>query len=335
MRPTIYAVAEKAGVSIATVSRVLNDSPRVKTVTRGKVLGAIAALGYQPSASARGLAGHATGTIALVFPQLSGPFFSELIRGAEKRARESGYHLLIYGTQEDVVEGSQQRLLDTVTTKVDGLILAQRSIQPGYLHTLHRQHLPIVMMGETPEKPDVDNIRPDNLGGAHQAVTHLIRHGRQRIGFVGGPAEQVHASDRLTGYRQALIAASVPWRLELEAGGAFDEASGYAAMVRLLEGDPRPDAVFAANDQMAIGVMAAVRDQGLHVPEDIAVVGFDDIEAARYLQPPLTTVRQSIYEQGRLAVHFLLARIDEPDRPAQTEVVPTALVVRRSCGCPA
>ena len=334
MRPTIYTVARRAGVSISTVSRVLNNPTLVKTETRAKVLQAMEALGYQPSACARGLAANTTGTIAVVFPKLSGPFFSALIHGAEIAAGESGYHLLIYGASGAAL-GADNQTLGMLTTKVDGLILASPGVSRRYIRDLQRQNLPVVVLGQKPSGSDspVDSIQPENVGGAQKAVAHLIEHGYRRIAMIKGPEAKTHASDREHGYRKALHDRGLPCYAELVIAGAFDEKSGYTAMQRLLRQAPAPDAVFAASDQMAIGAMAAIHESGLRVPEDIALVGFDDIETAQYTHPPLTTVHQDLLGQGQLAVNLLLARINGTTSAVETKVLPAELVVRRSCGC--
>lgn len=333
MRPTIYTVAQQAGVSISTVSRVLNNHPRVKAENKAKVLQAVEALEYQPNASARGLAANTTGTIAVVFPKLSGPFFSALIHGAESAATDSGYHLLIYGASGATL-GTDNQTLGMLTTKVDGLILASSGVSRCYIRDLQRQNLPVVVLGqEPPGSGTVDSIQPDNVGGAEKIVTHLIEHGCRRIAMINGPASRTHASDREHGYRKALRDHGLPCCDELVVAGAFDENSGYTAMQHLLQQDPGPDAVFAASDQMAIGAMAAIHESGLRVPEDIALVGFDDIETAQYTHPPLTTVHQDMFRQGQLAVRMLLARINGVESTAETQRLPTTLMIRRSCGC--
>ncbi|MBN2390601.1 MAG: LacI family DNA-binding transcriptional regulator [Anaerolineae bacterium] len=332
MRPTIRTVAAKAGVSIATVSRFLNGNAHINAETEAKVRAAIADLGYVPNASARGLATKTTGTIALIFPKLSGPFFSELIRGAETEASATGYHLLIYGIAGSTTSDEDQTL-GLLTTKVDGLILASRGIHQNCMGDLLHQGIPIVLLGEEPGEITGDSISPDNAGGAMQIVTHLLEHGYRRIAFIQGPEMQTHAQERLRGFCDALDTYGLSCAPELIVPGAFDEQSGYAAMQQVLQQQPRPDAVFAANDQMAIGAMAAVYESGLRIPEDIALAGFDDIEPARYLRPPLTTVHQDIIGQGQLAVRMLLARMQGSETPPETRVIPTELVIRRSCGC--
>lgn len=332
MRPTIRTVAAKAGVSIATVSRFLNGSAHINAETEARVRKAIDDLSYLPNASARSLATNTTRTIALIFPKLSGPFFSELIRGAETEASAAGYHLLIYSVGGSTA-GDEDQTLGLLTTKVDGLILASRGVQQNDVRDLQRQGMSIVLLGEEPGEITGDSIRPDNTGGAMQIVTHLLEHGYRRIAFIQGPETQTHAQERLHGYRNALYAHGLPCAPELILPGAFDERSGYTAMQQLLQQHPRPEAVFAANDQMAIGAMAAIYESGLRIPEDVALVGFDDIEPARYLRPPLTTVHQDMVGQGQLAVRMLLARVQGSETPPETRVIPTELVIRRSCGC--
>ena len=332
MTATIYTVAERAGVSIATVSRVLNGTARVSDQTLARVQRAMEELGYQPNAAARGLASSTTGTIALVFPKLSGPFFSELIRGAEMAASDANYHLLIYGASGDVL-GSDNQTLGMLTTKADGLILASSGVSRCYIRDLLRRELPVVVLGEQPSDIPVNGIQPDNVGGATKIVTHLIEHGYRSIALIRGPETSTHASDRERGYREALQRHGLRYVDALVIAGAFNEKGGYIAMQSLLQQEPVPEAVFASSDQMAIGAMAAIHEQGLRVPGDIALVGFDDIETGRYMNPPLTTVHQDMLGQGQMAVRMLISRINGTEAAVETKVFPTAVVIRQSCGC--
>jgi len=330
MRPTIYTVAEKAGVSIATVSRVLNNSPKVKEETRAKVLRVVEELGYQPSASARGLALKRTEIIALIFPDISGPFYSEVIRGVESEASQHNYNLLIYGTYGKATKGRFLRLLPT---RVDGLILMTRSVEDEYIFYLHRRQIPFVLLDREIGEIEVDCVLTNNAEGAYKAVEHLLQHGHQQVAFIAGPADSPDSNARFEGYRQALQDHGLPVLAHLVERGDFLQPGGYQAMNRLLDRPDPPSAVFVANDEMAIGAIEAVRGRGLRVPDDVAIVGFDDIQMAPYVQPPLTTVRQPIREFGALAVQMLLRRIENPEAEAKTIVLPTQLVIRRSCGC--
>jgi LacI family transcriptional regulator len=330
MKPTIYTIATQAGVSIATVSRALNNGPRVSEATRARILRIAQELGYQPSASARNLAMNTTETLALVLPQISGPYFSEFIRGAEGVARQCQYHLLIYSSFD--LDGDDP-LLRLLPTRTDGAILGTFSSTHDYIRELQRHNFPFLLFGHFAPNLALNTINPDNQNGAHLLTQHLIEHGYRRIGFVRGPEYRAHSGERLHGYQRALQAAGIPFQVELTAQGDFDEASGYAAAQQLLALPQPPRAIFAANDQMAIGVLAAATLRGLQVPNDLAVVGFDDIPAAKYLHPPLTTVNLSIFEQGETAIRLLLQLIAEPEQAPQAITIPTSLVIRRSCGC--
>lgn len=329
MKPTIYSIAAQAGVSIATVSRAFNRSTRISEATRERILQIASEVGYQPSASARSLALRTTETLALVFPQISGPYFSEFIRGAESVARLHQFHLLVYSSPD---AGEDDPLLNLLPARTDGLILGTRYSRLTYIHQLHQRRFPLVLLGRELPGLETHSLHPENESGAFALTRHLIEvHGYERIGFISGPDDQPHSNERVLGYRRALGAAGLPEGIIVP--GNFDEASGYAAAQTMLDQQPRPRAIFAANDQMAIGAIAAANERGLRVPEDLAVVGFDDIPSARYLQPGLTTVNLDIFEQGVRAVELLLAQIAAPDLPAQAIRIPTHLVVRRSCGC--
>ena len=331
MRPTIYTVAQHAGVSISTVSRVLNNQSLVKAETKAKVLQAMEALGYQPSASARSLALNSTETIAIIFQRVSGPFFSEIIRGAEVEAQQHQYHLLLYSVY---AHQGDERLLRFLSAKVDGMILTASCVSDAYVRGLQRQRIPFVLLGQEKEGIVADTVMPDDRQGTYEVMTHLVEHHRyQRIAFVGRIQDQPHRHARYEGYRQALLRADLPVDTALVVQGEFDEPSGYRTMAQLLELPCPPQAVFFANDQMAMGALAAAHEKRVSIPDDVAIVGFDDIQMATYVQPSLTTVRQELRQRGVLAIQRLLQRIDDPDLEAKTLVLPTHLVVRRSCGC--
>jgi len=329
MRATIYTVAERAGVSIATVSRVLNDSPRVKQETRARVLRAVRELGYQPSSPARSLALKSTGTIALLFPEIAGPFFGELIRGIETQARRCRYHLLIYGMHREALDNP---LLPFLATKVDGMILGGHCDDACVLG-LRERGVPCVLLGRRMEGVTADSIQTDSYEGAYEAVVHLIQHGYRRIAFIGGPETSAHSRARLRAYRRALADHGRPADARWVVSADYSEPGGQRAMEALLALSPPPRAVFAANDQMAIGAFDAARGRGLTIPDDVAIVGFDDIPVAAYVHPALTTVRQNIGEWGERAVQLLVRRIEDPAARVENVMLPTRLVVRQSCGC--
>jgi LacI family transcriptional regulator len=330
-KPTIYTLAAQAGVSIATISRAFNNSPRISDKTRARILQLADEIGYQPSASARNLAIHATEALALVFPQISSPFFSEFIRGAESAARNHQYHLLVYSSLDANVEDPLLRLLPSRT---DGVILGTHTSDPAYIQQLRRQHFPFLALGRTGADVEADGIHPDNEGGSYRMVAHLVeQHGYQAIAYINGPEDQLHSLERLSGFQHALNDYGIPENPDWLVPGDFNEAGGYRAAQQLLTLQTPPRVIFAANDQMAIGAMSAAEQLGLRIPEDLAVVGFDDIPTARYLHPPLTTVNLAIFDQGTKAVELLIQRIADPERTAEVLPIPTTLVIRRSCGC--
>lgn len=330
MSTTVYTVAEKAGVSIATVSRVINHSPKVRPKTRDWVLKVIEELDYHPNLSAQGLATKMTGIIALIFPDISGPFYSEVIRGVEKEASQYEYDLLIYSTHG---KESNPRFLRRLPGRVDGLILMTRSVDDQYIFELSNKKVPFILLDREIDRVEAVCILSNNVEAAHQATEHLIQHGHQHIAFISGPVDSPDSNARLTGYQQALQKHGLPVIPSLAVHGDFRQPGGYQAMNQLLEQPVQPSAVFAANDEMAIGAIEALRSRGLTVPEDIAVIGFDDIQMASYIQPALTTVRQPMRQFGSLAVRQLFQRIENPTANAETFILPTQLIIRNSCGC--
>jgi LacI family transcriptional regulator len=331
VKPNIYTIAKEASVSIASVSRALNGSAGISEATRERILRVAREFGYQPSASARGLATRTTETLALVIPQISGPYFSELIRGAESVTRAQHYHLLVYSS---VDAGEDDPLLRLLPARTDGIILGTHYSTDRYIHSLHRQEVPFLVFGRTISGITTSSVQPENEPGAYALTRHLLDvHGFRRIAFISGPEDQPHSQERLSGYTRALVESEITPAPDWVVAGKFNENSGYEAAQRLLDQAERPQAIFAGNDQMAIGVMAAASERGTRVPEDLAVVGFDDIPTARYLQPALTTVNLAIFEQGVKAVELLIEQITDPEAPARTVTIPTTLVVRRSCGC--
>jgi len=331
MKPTIYTIAEEAGVSIATVSRAFNNHSRISEATKQKILGIADALGYYPSATARNLSNSITETIAVIMPQTSRPFFMELIRGAESICKENQYHLLIY-TSLDVDEVDS--FLSLLPSRTDGIVLCSPSSTGQYIERLYNQRFPFVLIGRSLPGINVNSIRPDNQSGAYQLMDHLITHHKySKIAFISGPPQQAHSNQRLAGYKQALMDNKIPFREDWVKTGNFEEKSGYECTRQFLSLPDPPQAVFAANDPMAIGAMAAAIEMGYSLPADLAIVGFDNVPSALYLQPSLTTANVDTYVQGRMAVEQLLNCISNPDTPYKQVVLPTPLILRRSCGC--
>lgn len=330
---TIRDVARAAGVSIATVSRVYTGSSVVNEETTRRVLDAAARLEYWPNAAARTLITSRTHALGVLLPDLYGEFFSEVIRGIDQAARADGFQVLVSGSHADTdVLVSVGRSL---RGRVDGLIVMspdEASVPAiGQLLPL----FPIVLLN-SPAKCDLcDSISIANFEGAHAMTRHLLQLGHRRIALLLGPAPNVDAEERRQGYRAALHEAEITPEPSLEIPGDFTEDSGYAAAEALLRRSPRPTAVFATNDCMAIGLLGALHDRGVRVPEDVAVGGFDDIAVARYLSPPLTTVQVDAFELGRRAVSLWQRGRNggNGDGVNQVhEVLPAKLVVRASCG---
>jgi DNA-binding LacI/PurR family transcriptional regulator len=316
--PTLEQVAALAGVSRATVSRVVNGSPKVSPVVRAQVERAVAKLGYVPNRAARSLVTRRADSVALVASEpharfFSEPFFAGMVRGVSGALAETGVQLLLLIAQGLPDRQRLQRYV--VGGHVDGVLLASLHGDDPLPGALERAGVPAVLVGR-PAGRGVDRGAPasyvdaDNRGGAGKAVDHLARRGRRRIATITGPLDMGVGLDRLEGYRDGLGAAGLTVDEDLVEAGDFTEEGGAAAMARLLaRPGPPVDAVFAASDLMAAGALRALRVAGRRVPEDVAVVGFEDSAVARYAQPPLTTVRQPIEEMGRQATRMLLAKI--------------------------
>jgi LacI family transcriptional regulator len=326
---TIKDVAREARVSVATVSRALNGHENVAESVRQQVLATADRLRYQPHAAARSLSSRRTQTIGVVLPDLYGEFFSELIRGIDQVARARRQHLLVssyHGHPEE-----QGEALRAMRGRVDGLlVLSPYTDRPGFLVDNLPSALPAVLINtHLPDSP-YPALSVDNYGAATAMVAHLVEVGHRRIAFIGGPHDNFDAHERLRGYRDALsrhLAGATP----LEYDGDFSESSGYEAGRRILKEDVRPQAVFAANDMMALGCLYAFSEAGVRVPDDIALAGFDDIPLARFVHPTLTTMRVSIAELGGQAMSRLLDTIDsDGERVAASSTLTPELIVRAS-----
>jgi LacI family transcriptional regulator len=316
---------------VASVSRVVNEKGPVREETRFRIRRAIEKLRYAPHGAARSLITRKTHTLGVLLPDLFGEFFSELIRGIDVTARERGYHLLVSGSHEDRVE--TQELLRAIRGRVDGLIAFSPELDALAFEENLPAGFPVVLLDAPVKKSRYTSIQVDNYGGAFAMVRHLAGLGHRHIAFVTGPPGNHDASERLRGYRDALGRHAGARALEIP--GDFREDAGYRAASRILRGKPVPTAVFAANDAMAIGLLCAFRERRVRVPEDVALAGFDDIPIARFITPPLTTVRVPIADLGSRATARLLHALEGNDGRAQRqEVLPADLVVRSSCGAP-
>lgn len=327
---TMKDVARLAGVSTSTVSHVINKDRFVSAAITDKVDAAIKSLNYAPSALARSLKLNQTRTIGMLITASSNPFYSELVRGVERSCFERGYSLVLCNT-----EGDEQRMnqnLETLMQKrVDGLLLlCTETHQPSQAIMQRYPSVPTVMMDWAPFDGDSDLIQDNSLLGGYLATQHLIDRGYTRIGCLTGPLDKTPARLRLEGYRKAMrrAALSVPEGYEIT--GDFEFGGGFAAMQQLLAHPSPPDAVFAGNDAMAVGAYQALYQAGKRIPDDMAIVGYDDIELARYMTPPLTTIHQPKDELGELAIDVLIHRMAQPDQQQQRVQLTPELMVRGS-----
>ena len=338
---TIRDVAREAKVSVATVSRALNGHSNVAEPVRRLVHEVAQRLRYSPHGAARSLSSRSTQTIGVVLPDLHGEFFSELIRGIDAVARARGRHLLLSSYHGDPEE--QGAALRAMRGRVDGLlVMSPYADQPGFLAENLPQPLPAVLLNTHPADALWPSFEVDNHAGAKAMVEHLLALGHRRIAFIGGPERNHDARERLRGFREAIAAQADAEGSEYP--GDFDEASGHLAGLAIQRADPRPDAVFAANDMMALGCLYALAQSGVQVPGQIALAGFDDIPLARFVHPSLTTMRVSIAELGGSAMTRLLDQIEsglaagegvaaEQETPDRHVLAPM-LVVRASSGGP-
>lgn len=329
MSVTIKDVAREAGFSVATVSRVLNNSGPVRDETRHRIEEVASRLHYTPNVAARSLITRKTLTIGVLLPDLYGEFFSEVIRGIDRAARTGGYHLLVSGSHNDREE--IEAAVQAMHGRVDGLIVMSPGLEPRAIVDGLPRRLPLVLLNCEEGSRGFDSVNVDNYGGAREMVLHLLRLGHTRVAVIGGASDNYDARERLRGYRDAVANEGGVLSEELLVEGDFTESSGHRAARRLLGLDPRPTAIFAANDSMAIGALSSLREAGVMVPDEMAVAGFDDIPIARYVSPPLSSVHVPIRGLGVRAVERLLLAMTNGEEKAR-EVLPTRLVVRESCG---
>jgi LacI family transcriptional regulator len=328
MATTIKDVARVAGVSVATVSRALNGHVNVTAQTREHVMGVVAQLRFVPSSAARSMITRRTHTVGALLPDLHGEYFSELIRGIDLAARARGLHLLVSSSHGDAAEAAAA--LRAMNGRVDGLLVMSPHVSADFLWGNVADDLPAVLMNTHVAGSQHSSFAVDNHGGAYAMVRHLVERGHRDVAFVAGPESNFEAQERLRGYRAA-IAALLPGVPEQVLQGDFTQESGFRAGSQVVALTRRPSALFASNDMMAIGCLAALNEAGLHVPADIALAGFDDIPISRYVSPALTTVRARITELGGLALERLASEIEEPVRGAPLyQTLRADLVVRQS-----
>jgi LacI family transcriptional regulator len=329
---TIRDVAARAGVSVASVSRALTGTGAVTEPTRLKVMKAVEALAYVPHTGARSLSTSRTDTVGVILPDLFGEFFSELIRGMDLAARASGLHLIVSSSHDDAAEAAAA--IRSMRGRVDGLIVLSPHLDSVHLADNLPGRLPVLLMNGGANDARRPSMVVDNVGGAVAAVEHLLSLGCQRIVHIGGPAGNLEARERQAGYVEAMLAAGQTPQI---LSGDFTQASGQAAAMTLLGEGVRPEAIFAGNDMMAVGVLLALQDAGVRCPEEVAVVGFDDVPIAALVQPALTTLGIDIAGAGRRAMERLVGLIASSggaadDADTACEIVRPKLIVRQSSG---
>ena len=330
---TIYDVAKLAGVSTATVSRAINDSGYVSEETKRGVLQAMEELGYVPSGGSRHTGLQTNLLIALIIPDITNPFFPAVVRGVDDFIGNKGYQLVLCNTGGGV--DKELAILQVLIEKrVDGLICAPTHDGKTTIALARKHSIPMVMLDRVGENLPVDCIATDHQIGAYKAVQHLLNLGHRRIAHVAGPREIPSAGERRRGYIAALEDYGVPLDLELIVQGDYTQHTGRWALERLMEMGEPPTAVLTSNDLNAVGLMEKAAERGVHIPNDLSVCGFDDIEYATIVSPKLTTVSQDKYELGKLAAEYLLRRIQNPATVPRYIQLEPDLVVRASTTVP-
>ncbi|GAA4588980.1 LacI family transcriptional regulator [Actinoplanes octamycinicus] len=325
---TIYDVAQRAQVSPATVSRVLNGQATVDPDLAARVQSAVRDLNYRPNSVARNLRRSRTTLWAVIISDVANPFFTALVRGVEDVAQRAGYSVVLCNSDED--PGKEARYVTAaLEDQMAGVIISSAG-ESANVNRLIEAGTPVVAIDRQISGARVDSVLVDNEHGAELATTHLIDHGYRRIACITGPSQLSTAVQRLRGYQRALTARGLAAPAELVRHADFREDGGYTAMASLLDAGDPPDALFAANNLMTVGAVECLVDRGVTIPAGMGVVGFDEIPGARLFRPSLTTIAQPTYELGRTAATLLAERIAEPDRPQSTVTLLTELKVRES-----
>jgi DNA-binding LacI/PurR family transcriptional regulator len=328
---TMRQIAERADVSIGTVSHVINDTAKVREKLRQRVLDAIRSLGYQPSQLARGLRRNQTNMVVMIIPDITNPFFPAVVRGVEDVAYKHSFRLVLCNTDNDPQKESSY-LNELRSYRPAGwlVIPAADSQMAAQLKPAAAAGTPVVCIDRQPPGWKGDVVLVANEAGAHSATRHLLRMGHRQLAVITGPLHLANAVERLKGFKRALAEAEVSIEPEYIQEARFNRQSGYQAAIRLLRMLPRPTAIFACNDLMAMGVLLAARELGVRCPEDLSIVGFDDLDFAEFTAPALTSVHQSGYQLGTTAARLLLERIDGSQQSPQKIELPSELKIRHS-----
>jgi LacI family transcriptional regulator len=329
---TLEDVARLSNVSRSTVSRVINADVNVKEETRRKVLNVIQSINFQPNLAARGLATGRTSVIGVVIPAgvsviFSDPYFPQFIQGVSSACNNRNYSVMLWLAEPEYERRMISRILHNGL--VDGVVVAKTLMNDPIVNSLFESKMPFILIGRHPTM-DVNYLDVDNLQAGRKATLHLLRLGYKRVATITGSQDQIVGYDRYQGYMEALQDYGRPLKPELVVEGDFTDEGGYNAMARLIP--QKPDAVFAASDMMAYGAMRAIYEAKLRIPEDVAVLGFDDLPASSKTTPPLTTVRQPVLQMGIKAVEVLINLIENDIKSTQQVILDTELVVRETCG---
>ncbi len=326
---TIREVAKKAGVSPTSVSHVLNNTRFVSEDVRERVNSAMRELNYRPNALARSLRRGETHTLGLILPDSANPFFAEVGHAIESAAFARGYSVILCNTEND--EDKEHLYTEVLENKqLDGIIFVGAGENRESISAIIQNGIPLVVVDRDMGNLELDTVTTENHQGGFLATQHLLSLGHQIIGCITGPSNITPSAERVTGYREAHRQAGIHIEDSLLVRGDFHAPSGYSAALQLLQRTPRPTAIFVCNDMMAIGALRAVAQLGLNVPEDIAIVGFDDIELASYTTPSLTTVAQPKQEIGQLAVKLIFERMGDHSLPPRHNILSTQLIIRES-----
>lgn len=332
MAITLEEIAKLSDVSRSTVSRVINGDPNVKEETRQRVLKVIERINFQPNLAARSLAAGRTNVIGLVIPAgiaeiFSDPWFPQVVNGISTACNIKGYSVMLWLAEPEYERQMITKILHSGL--LDGVVVSSIDINDPIVQALYDSKMPFILIGRHPSL-QIQYIDVDNEAGGYKATKHLIDIGHKKIATIAGPQNLIAGLDRFHGYRRALEESNRFFDPQLVVEGDFSEGSGYEACKMLLP--HKPDAIFVANDTMALGALRAMREVGIKVPEDIAIVGFDDIPNAISSPVPLTTVRQPTQEMGVAAVNSLIKKITQPASDFENLIFPTELIVRKSCG---
>jgi len=332
---TIQDVARAAGVSASTVSRYLNGQLRVSPATEAKVLGAVSELGYVPNAQARNLARRRSGVIGFVVPEISNPYFGSIADHVVEAVERHGRLVLLCSHRSQAVRQSSYIEL-LASGAIDGMLYLGSFRSNERLATAIADGLAVVVVDEPiAGLPPVHTVVMDDYAGGYQATSYLVALGHRRIAFVSGPAELGSVQERYRGYSDALRKAGIDPAVQVSHAGQFTEQFGMSVLPHLLGAAEPPTAAFVASDYIALGVLSSAEAHGIGVPEDLSIVGFDDIRFSQYVRPRLTTIRSPVDRLAEVGVELLFERLADPEAPARTEVLPVELVVRESAAAPA